>query len=96
MIAIGDIMLKSYPEDVNNPLQSAEPVDDETAKLALRNFFEAVLEADGQRELRRMYEAFYEKFHGPKPVLPYDWSDKEDDGNRKVRPPGAIAARNGT
>lgn len=94
MIAIGTTMLKYYPDE--NPLSKPEPVDDETAKLALRNFFEAVLQADGQKELRRLYEAFYEKFHGTKPVLPADWSDKEDDGNRKVKPPGAaLAASNG-
>ncbi len=93
MIAIGACMLKYYPDQ--DPLSSAEPVDDETAKLALRNFFEAVLQADGQVELRRMYESFYMKCHGTHPPVDKDWADKEPDGNRKITPPGAIAASNG-
>lgn len=99
MIAVGATLgLEFYPmlaAPKEDPLLSREEVDDETAKLALRNFFEAVLQSDGPVELRRLHEAFYRKFHGVPPPGPADWSDKEPDGNRKVSPPGAKAAGNG-
>ncbi len=94
MIAIGAAMLKYYPDQ--DPLASPEPADDATAKLALRNFFEAVLQADGHAELRRMYESFYMQAHGVHAPGAKDWSDKEPDGNRKMTPPGAVmSAKNG-
>lgn len=94
MIAIGAAMLKYYPADGDNPLSTPEPVDDETAKLALRNFFEAVLQADGETELRRLYESFYLQAHGVRPPLPKSWADDSPDGVLKAKP-GANAASNG-
>ncbi len=67
-----------WPE--SKQLSSRVPADDETAKRVLRQFFEAVLEADGTGELRRIYHSFYLQFHGEHPPAPADWSDKTPDG----------------
>lgn len=75
------------------PLTSYVAVNDETARTALRDFFAAVLEADGPSEIRRLAQVFgcqIETAPGR------DWADNSGDGALKVDTPGmAMAAVNG-
>lgn len=77
-------------------LSSREPVDDETAAAALQEFFRAVFELDGPKELLRMYDSFYMQCHGEAPSLPKEWADDTPNGNLRVGPDGKVsAAKNG-
>lgn len=75
-------------------LSSRTLVDDETAKLALREFFSAVYEQDGPSELVRMFDSFYVQCHGLYPPSPRDWSDQTPDGGLHAKP--GVAAKSAT
>lgn len=73
-------------------LNSPELADDESARVALREFFEE-LRTEGGTEFSRVLRAFVDS-HQPNAPAEIDWSDDTPDGSR-IAPSRSRGATNG-
>lgn len=79
------------PAEAMDALSSPAPVDDETAKVALWEFFQE-LAAHNPGDLKRVFQAFLDSHRDPVPAK--DWADRTPDGNLSAGPV-AISETNG-